>query len=114
VYQQGGSLDDIRRTIMGSSEYASLPHFAGGGLASGRVVVGENGPELLDLATPGRVYSAGQTKDILGGGAGDVVAALNAWRAESRVMTIELITRLQNVDLKLKKFDGDGMPPVRK
>ena len=35
--------------------------FASGGYASGLSLVGERGPELVDFATPGRVYTAEQT-----------------------------------------------------
>jgi phage-related protein len=47
--------------------------FARGGYASpGWALVGEEGPELIDLTTPGRVYTAGQTAEAL--------AALDAGR----------------------------------
>ena len=41
---------------------------SGGYTPSGMYLVGEEGPELLDLNTPGRVYTAAQTKAMLGGG----------------------------------------------
>ena len=53
----------------------AVPHFAGGGYAQkGWALVGEEGPELLDLDTPGRIYTAEQTARTLrmanGGGSG--------------------------------------------
>ena len=53
----------------------AVPHFAGGGYAQkGWALVGEEGPELLDLDTPGRIYTAEQTARTLrmanGGGNG--------------------------------------------
>ncbi len=42
-----------------------LQQFAGGGYASGLAMVGERGPEIVDFATPGRVYSSGQTREFM-------------------------------------------------
>lgn len=39
--------------------------FASGGLASGLALVGEQGPELVDFKTPGRVYSNPASNDLL-------------------------------------------------
>ena len=39
-----------------------------GGLANGWTVVGEQGPELVNFSQPGRVYTAEQTRNALGGG----------------------------------------------
>ena len=57
----------------GGGEYAK------GGLASSGVnLVGEEGAELVDFKTPGRVYTASQTRDLLGsrGGVGDGIGYL--------------------------------------
>ena len=44
--------------------------FAQGGYTGrGWALVGEEGPELLDLKTPGRVYTADQTRAALSGSA---------------------------------------------
>jgi len=46
--------------------YPNVVPMAKGGLASpGLTLVGEEGPELVDFKTPGRVYTANQTKDLL-------------------------------------------------
>lgn len=42
---------------------------AKGGYASGWNIVGEEGPELVDFRSPGRVYTAEQTRAALNGGA---------------------------------------------
>jgi hypothetical protein len=44
-----------------TAEILSVGAFAKGGLAQGWSLVGENGPELVDFATPGRVYTAEDT-----------------------------------------------------
>jgi hypothetical protein len=55
--------------------------FAMGGLANRGVnMVGENGPELVDFASPGRVYTAGQTAAF--GDNTALVAELKALRDE--------------------------------
>lgn len=65
---------DTSNYDVGSANWA-VPHFAGGGYAQkGWALVGEEGPELLDLDTPGRIYTAEQTARTLrmanGGGNG--------------------------------------------
>ena len=46
--------------------YPNVVPMAKGGLTSpGLTLVGEEGPELVDFKTPGRVYTANQTKDLL-------------------------------------------------
>lgn len=65
---------DTSNYDIGSANWA-VPHFAGGGYAQkGWALVGEEGPELLDLDTPGRIYTAEQTARTLrmanGGGNG--------------------------------------------
>lgn len=58
--------------------------FASGGLASGLALVGENGPEMVDFRTPGRVYTAEQTQGMFNGASqfGAVVAELRSLREE--------------------------------
>lgn len=47
----------------------TIPTYARGGRhAGGWAIVGEEGPELVDFDTPGRVYTAGDTARMLGGG----------------------------------------------
>lgn len=65
---------DTSNYDVGNANWA-VPHFAGGGYAQkGWALVGEEGPELLDLDTPGRIYTAEQTARTLrmanGGGSG--------------------------------------------
>jgi hypothetical protein len=59
--------------------------FATGGYASGRALVGENGPEFVDFKTPGRVYPADQTAGMFG--SGDAAEVLT--RIEERLAKIE-------------------------
>jgi hypothetical protein len=41
-----------------------VPAYATGGYARGLSIVGENGPELVDFTSPGRVYTAEQTQGM--------------------------------------------------
>lgn len=52
----------------GQAEGRTLPKYASGGLASGWSMVGERGQEAVDFKTPGRVYSAEQTRGMFAGG----------------------------------------------
>lgn len=75
--------------ILGLSPGSSLkwalenhfPAFAKGGLASGYSIVGENGPELVDFQSPGRVYSNNNTMAMMGNTA-DLLNELKALREE--------------------------------
>lgn len=60
----------------------AVPAFASGGMFGGGLrIVGENGPEL-EATGPSRIFSAGQTRSMLGGDSGDVVIELRALREE--------------------------------
>lgn len=79
----GGSSSGIRRI----AAFAS-----GGDFGGGLRLVGEEGPEL-EVTGPSRIYSAGQTADLLssaGAGGSQVVAELQASRAELQALRAEL------------------------
>lgn len=48
----------------------NIPYLASGGTRSGRVIVGEYGPEMVDLGASGHVTPAGATRAALAGGGG--------------------------------------------
>ena len=65
-----------------------LPHYAGGGYyGGGLALVGERGPELINFAQPGMVYTAQQTGQILNNS--EVLAELRAVRLELSEMKAE-------------------------
>jgi hypothetical protein len=83
LFQGKETLDQVKADL----QYARLTGaYATGGLApSGLALVGENGPEVVDFRTPGRVYTNGQLGSALqqpvdysSYGSGDKVALLNA------------------------------------
>lgn len=63
----GGKSGTIFDTM--TSRY-NLGYKATGGYASGWNIVGEEGPELVNFRSPGRVYTAEQTRAALSGGGG--------------------------------------------
>ena len=93
--------------------------FAKGGLASGWGIAGEYGPELIDFSTPGRVYTAEQTRQILTppavGTDRSLVAEIVKLREQNKEMAREL--RIANARLeKMEKYakeTKDGVDEIR-
>lgn len=57
-------------------------HADGGRYAGGLALVGERGPELINFASPGHVYTAAQTRDMMrGGDNAELIAELRELRA---------------------------------
>ena len=115
----GRSIVDVRADL----EWAKL-HGAkarGGYAGAGMWLVGEEGPEIIDLATPGRVYTASETAEALrGGGTAGLAEELRALRTEVQQLQSVIDRGLyavadntQRTAQVLRKFDGDGMPAVR-
>jgi hypothetical protein len=70
-----------------SSSIAVTQQLATGGQYNGGMaLVGERGPELIDLNTSGRVYSASQTASMIGG---DVAGEIRALREEVSLLRYE-------------------------
>ncbi len=55
----------------------NVPGHAIGGVASGWSLVGERGPELVNFSNPGRVYTAEDTRKMIGGGCNIKVNIVN-------------------------------------
>ena len=64
----GGSSSGSGNSLFSSLLPSFVGHFAGGGIASGWSIVGEEGPELVNFTNPGRVYPAIQTRNMLSAG----------------------------------------------
>jgi len=83
-------------------------------------VVGEDGAEL-EATGPSRIYSAAQTRDMLGGGGNaDMAREMKAlleevarMRDEQRQLGLQTAANTKRTSDSLRKFDVDGMPPVR-
>jgi hypothetical protein len=66
-----GTFYDSEPKFMSSSftnpTWETVGHNANGGYAEGWSIVGEEGPELVNFSNPGRVYTAKQTREAMGG-----------------------------------------------
>jgi tape measure domain-containing protein len=93
-YAQATRLDDLAGWINNKLP-TDIKAFARGGLASGLALVGEEGPELARFTAPARIYTAGQTREILSGGPppGDADAAAQQFVAAQKAL-LELLGRL--------------------
>jgi hypothetical protein len=58
------------------------PGFARGGVAKGMAIVGENGPELINVGSPSRVFSNASSNHMIGNSAPVVVNINNTSGAE--------------------------------
>lgn len=77
--------------------------FAKGGLASGVSLVGENGPEIVDFANPGRVYTAEQTLGMFNGERENVNSVMKALVSE----VVQLKEELAQLRKDQNKQTGD-------
>ncbi|WP_442596288.1 tape measure protein [Parapusillimonas sp. JC17] len=88
--------------------------FAAGGFAlPGWAMVGEEGPELVNFSQPGRVYTAGQTDDILrslgaGNGSGNagVITELRALREQNARLERRLASIERSTGQFASQFDN--------
>ena len=92
----------------------SIPAFASGGLHTGGLrLVGENGPEL-EATGPSRIYSASQTRSMLGGGDnGALISEIRALREEVSALRIsanETAVATKSTDKTLKNAAYGGQP----
>lgn len=70
----------------------------GGYSPVGMYLVGEEGPELLDLNTPGRVYTAEQTRQALSGGSGIQSVQVNVTNESGQPVQASQSTATLDVD----------------
>lgn len=76
--QNAPQIEALRQQVR---DLGSVPAFASGGYhAGGLRLVGERGPEL-EVTGPSRIFSAGQTRSMLGGGSTDNTDLVNELRA---------------------------------
>jgi hypothetical protein len=103
----GHSLDDLRK----AAASVGIPAFASGGShRGGLALVGENGPELAYLP-PARIYNAGDTSRMLGGGKTDEL--IGQLIADNRTQAGEIVRLNLRLTKLLEKWDVDGMPLER-
>lgn len=75
---------------------------ANGGIASGWSLVGENGPEIAQFSSPARIYTANQTREMMGGSSG---ASDEAIRENTAVLRQVLTATQENTKHARKTAD---------
>ena len=106
----------IREGIVNSEEFRArhrgIRGYANGGAyPGGLAMVGESGPELINFANPGQIYSSAQTSSILSGD--QVVAELKALRQDQAAQarsTAAINLRMTRI---IERWEGSGMPEAR-
>lgn len=102
VYNNGlrKALNKVRKVVGGDElpPLAKIPEFGqkrstsggpmrafakGGFAAPGWALVGEEGPELVNFSNPGRVYTADQSRKMLGAGHGPALPAMGGFAADA-------------------------------
>ena len=81
-----------------------IPAFRNGGLANGISLVGEQGPEIVDFRTPGRVYSNNASNDMFNNK--ELVAEIKALRQE--VVQLRKEQKEQTGHLINSNYDANG------
>lgn len=103
----GAILDAFRKAAIASGE---IPKFAAGGsYAGGLALVGERGPEIINFRNPGQVYNAGQTAELMGGGA-QTAREIAALREEQRQQAASVAGFMARFTKVIEKWDSEGMP----
>jgi tape measure domain-containing protein len=81
-------------TAKRSDDVYTVDGYAKGGYATpGMALVGEQGPELVNFASPGQVYTAGQTQNILSAGSDNQKKQTEA--AEQQVAELQALVKIQ-------------------
>ncbi len=86
--------------------------FARGGLGMGLAMVGEEGAELVDFRTPGRIYSAGNTQDMLQGAGASTGAQMQQMWDFMRAMPVQsskALYLLDRIEKIIDRWDIDGL-----
>lgn len=106
--QYSAIVDMVRSSIKSLAGSRGLPGFATGTLSapSGFAMVGESGPELVELAGGERIHTASETMSMMTGGSRPVVSELRALReqqaSESAALRRE-VANLRNENAQMRR-----------
>jgi len=104
AFSVGGTKHDIATAIAArggsygeTMNWLVMQGFAtGGNYPGGLALVGEQGPEIINFRNPGQVYTAPQTRELMRGDNGELIAAI---KANAKVIADEII-RLTKVNVE--------------
>lgn len=103
----GMSVDDMYRQYVGAAA-------TGGYVSPGMMLVGEEGPELVNFRSPGMVYTSAQTQNLLGGSGGqEIIGELRSLREDQRAQSKALVSLQSRMTRIIERWEGDGMPSTR-
>lgn len=85
----------------------------GGFYPGGMAMVGEEGPELINFKRPGQVYTASETRDIMGNSSADSSNELRQLREENRAQSRAMVALQARMTRIIERWEGDGLPAER-
>ena len=100
------------------SKVQAIPRFAAGGdYMGGAALVGEEGPEIINFSSPGKVYTANQTKKMLSGDGSSTDTAtadeVKALRQDMRAAFTQIATIEKTMLKVFERWDVNGLPETR-
>ena len=113
--QNASFLKKLRKKM---AEQGTVPGFAAGGMfGGGPRIVGENGPEL-EVTGPSRIYSKQDTSNMfrdpdLASAVQGLRNEVSGMRSEQLQLQVEISKNTKRVYDVERKWDIDGLPPVR-
>ena len=86
----------------------------GGYVSPGMMLVGEEGPELVNFRQPGMVYTTAQTQALMGGsGGGELAVEVRQLREENKAQSRAMVSLQARMTRIIERWDGDGIPTER-
>jgi hypothetical protein len=104
------TLAQIRQNLLMSK--AAGQYAEGGYYPGGMALVGEEGPELINFARPGQVYTASETQNIMSGG-DESNLEIRQLREENRAQSRAMVALQARMTRIIERWDGDGIPTER-
>ena len=86
----------------------------GGYVSPGMMLVGEEGPELVNFKQPGMVYTSAQTQALMSGNGGEeLTSEIRQLREDQRVQSRAMVALQARMTKIIERWDGDGTPTTR-
>jgi len=107
-----GDIATIRANILRNKQAGAAA--TGGYVSPGMMLVGEEGPELVNFRSPGMVYSSAQTQSLLGGSGGEnIIGELRSMREDQRAQAKAVVALQSRMTRVIERWEGDGLPSTR-